>query len=69
MEANARERRETRRKIPFGRDSGCLQELLRLMEASSHRALVLWAQDCAASSLTGSEHAENPGRAWAFPSG
>ena len=41
MEAKARERRETRRKLPFGRDSGCLQELLRLMEAVSHRALVL----------------------------
>lgn len=69
METKAPERREARRKILFGRDSGCLQELLRLMEAVSHRALVLWAQDCTASSLTGNEHAEDPGWAWAFPSG
>lgn len=34
--------------ILFSRNSACLQELLRLMEAQSHRTLVLWALDCAA---------------------
>ena len=61
-EAKARERREARRKILFGRDSGCLQELLGLMEAASHRALVLWAQDCVASTLAAFE-AACPGEA------
>lgn len=53
-----RERRG--RQILFSRDSRCLQGLLMLMEAASHRALVLWALDCAEGTLAAFE-AERPG--------
>ena len=31
----------------FSRDSRCLQDLIKLIEAQNHRTLVLWALDCA----------------------
>lgn len=34
-------------KILFSRDSQCLQELIKLIEAQNHRTLVMWALDCA----------------------
>lgn len=38
-------------KILFSRDSQCLQELIKLIEAQNHRTLVLWALDCANTTL------------------
>lgn len=40
-----------RNRILFSRDSACLQELIRLIEQQHHRTLVLWALDCARSTL------------------
>jgi len=34
-------------KILFSRDSRCLQELIDLIQVQSHRALIMWALDCA----------------------
>ncbi len=34
-------------KILFSRDSECLQELIKLIQAQKHRTLVMWAFDCA----------------------
>lgn len=52
-DVKVRERRG--RQIHFSRDSRCLQELLMLMEDSNHRALVLWALDCAEGALAAFE--------------
>ena len=38
-------------KILFSRDSLCLQELMRLIEMQNHRTIVLWALDCAQTTL------------------
>lgn len=38
-------------KILFSRDSQCLQELIRLIEMQNHRTIVLWALDCAKTTL------------------
>jgi hypothetical protein len=38
-------------KILFSRDSQCLQGLIKLIEKQSHRTLVLWALDCAKTTL------------------
>lgn len=38
-------------KILFSRDSQCLQELIRLIELQNHRTLVMWALDCAKTTL------------------
>lgn len=38
-------------KILFSRDSQCLQELMRLIEMQNHRTVVLWALDCAKTTL------------------
>ena len=38
-------------KILFSRDSQCLQELMRLIEIQNHRTVVLWALDCAKTTL------------------
>lgn len=38
-------------KILFSRDSQCLQELIKLIEIQKHRTLVMWALDCAKSTL------------------
>lgn len=38
-------------KILFSRDSECLQELIRLIQLQNHRTLVMWALDCAKSTL------------------
>lgn len=40
-----------RNKILFSRDSGCLQELIRVIEKQNHRTLVMWALDCAKTTL------------------
>jgi hypothetical protein len=40
-----------RNKILFSRDSPCLQELIGLIGQQHHRTLVLWALDCARSTL------------------
>src|SRR5665647_3459829 len=34
-------------KILFSHDSQCLQELIKLIEIQNHRAIVMWALDCA----------------------
>ena len=36
-----------RNKMLFSRDSLCLQELIKLIQLQSHRAIVMWALDCA----------------------
>lgn len=38
-------------KILFSRDSQCLQELITLIEMQKHRTLVMWALDCANTTL------------------
>lgn len=38
-------------KIVFSRDSQCLQELIKLIERQKHRTLVMWALDCAKTTL------------------
>ncbi|MEQ8235307.1 MAG: putative immunity protein [Syntrophomonadaceae bacterium] len=40
-----------RNKILFSRESQCLQELINLIEIQNHRALVMWALDCAQTTL------------------
>ncbi len=52
---SAKGKRGVGRKILYRRDSPCLQELLPLMEGASHRALVLWALDCAQEALSAFE--------------
>lgn len=47
IEATIQSALKAGRKILFSRDSGCLRSLMALIEASSHRALILWALDCA----------------------
>lgn len=42
---------EKRNKILFSRDSQCLHELIKLIEAQNHRTLVMWALDCAKTTL------------------
>ena len=61
-EVKIRKKRDSRRQILFSRDSACLQGLTMLMEAASHRALVLWALDCASGTLEAFE-AGRPGDA------
>ena len=58
----ARGMRKAGRKILFDRDSPCLQELLRLLGVSGHRAQVAWALDCAEQALAVLE-AQWPGEA------
>jgi hypothetical protein len=38
-------------KILFSRDSQCLQRLIKLIEKQNHRTLVMWALDCAKTTL------------------
>lgn len=38
-------------KILFSRDSQCLQELIKLIEMQNHRTIVMWALDCAKTTL------------------
>ncbi len=40
-----------RNKILFSRDSQCLEELIKLIEVQNHRTLVMWALDCAKTTL------------------
>lgn len=52
--------KSARRQILYSRQSPELQPLLSMMEGASHRALVLWALDCAEGALAAFE-AECPG--------
>jgi hypothetical protein len=49
-----------RNRLLFSRDSLCLQSLMLLMQAQTHRTLVLWALDCAQQTLA-YFNAEYPG--------
>ena len=44
-------KRQKGNKILFSRDSRCLQELIGLIEKQNHRTLVMWALDCAKTTL------------------
>lgn len=40
-----------RNKILFSRDSQCLQDLIKLIQLQNHRTLIMWALDCAKTTL------------------
>lgn len=42
---------QRKNQILFSRDSECLQELIQLIQRQTHRTLVMWALDCAKSTL------------------
>ncbi len=52
-------KRKSGKRILFSPESQCLRSLLPMLAHSSHRALVLWALDCAQTALTAFE-AERP---------
>lgn len=51
MFADVDNRIRKKNKILFSRDSQCLQELIKLIEIQNHRTLVMWALDCAKTTL------------------